>query len=592
MLQEKYEGFELLLNTKMLENWAEGEAALRLAEASLDAAPEPLFRVEQDGRFSFVNVSACRSLGYSREELLSLTLSDINVDIPLAKLTPLWADLREAGTVDAEGRHRRKDGNSFPVALRIRHLELEGAELATISARDISAEKEVEQNLAQSEARSRAARRHAGVGFVEWAPGHGGLIWDDDTYRIFGYEPGSNDPTFDLVLEHIVPEDRKAFEEAERRVFEDFDSGYEVEYTIICARGVRHQIREEITVTRDFEASVIYATGFVIDVTKTKQAELDLRESEARLIEAQRMAQMGEWYLDLALGRLTYSDQVYELLGVTREEFQASPKCFEEFVHPEDREKFRRDIREREAVPEILSYDHRIVRPDGQIRYVEQRNEPILDEDGKVIARRGTIQDITEFKKITLALRERETELAQAQAITNVGSWHHSMSTDELSYSDEMFRILGLEKADFTVSTESFLAAVHPDDRDNVDVAAQRDPVRRGDLHFEHRIVRPDGAIRFVDHHSRPVFYSLGTVVARRGTMQDITERKEMEIALGLAQYSLDSAHDAIMRCGVDGSILYANPAACLALGYSEEELLGLSVPMITDLSPEELQDQ
>lgn len=243
-------------------------------------------------------------------------------------------------------------------------------------------------------------------------------------------------------------------------------------------------------------------------------------------------------------------------------------------------------------MPEILSYDHRIVRPDGQIRYVEQRNEPILDEDGKVIARRGTIQDITEFKKITLALRERETELAQAQAITNVGSWHHSMSTDELSYSDEMFRILGVEKADFTVSTESFLAAVHPDDRDNVDVAAQRDPVRRGDLHFEHRIVRPDGAIRFVDHHSRPVFYSLGTVVARRGTMQDITERKEMEIALGLAQYSLDSAHDAIMRCGVDGSILYANPAACLALGYSEEELLGLSVPMITDLSPEELQDQ
>jgi PAS domain S-box-containing protein len=349
LLQEKYEGFELLLNTKMRENWAEGEAALRLAEASLDAAPEPLFRVEQDGRFNFVNVSACRSLGYSREELLSLTLSDINVDIPLAKLTPLWADLREAGTVDAEGRHRRKDGNSFPVALRIRHLELEGAEFAIISARDISAEKEVEQNLAQSEARSRAACRHAGVGFVEWAPGHGGLIWDDDTYRIFGYEPGSNDPTFDLVLEHIVPEDRKAFEKVERRVFEDFDSGYEVEYTIICARGVRHQIREEITVTRDFEASVIYATGFVIDVTKTKQAELDLRESEARLIEAQRMAQMGEWYLDLALGRLTYSDQVYELLGVTREEFQASPKSFEEFVHPEDWEKFRRDIREREG---------------------------------------------------------------------------------------------------------------------------------------------------------------------------------------------------------------------------------------------------
>ena len=73
------------------------------------------------------------------------------------------------------------------------------------------------------------------------------------------------------------------------------------------------------------------------------------------------MARMGEWYLDLVDMRLTYSDQVYELLGVTRENFEASPHGFESLVHPDDREQFHRDIREREAVPESLSYDHRII---------------------------------------------------------------------------------------------------------------------------------------------------------------------------------------------------------------------------------------
>ena len=576
----------------MGENWAEGEAGRRLAEASLDAVREPLFRIGPDGRFGFVNEAACRSLGYSREELSTMSVSDIDVDFPPMEFPAHWAEVRRAGVLDVEGRHRRKDGSEFPVSLNVRHMKFEGEDFALVSARDISAEKDLQLALMQSETRLRSARRYAGVGFAEWAPGGGEIVWDEETYRIFGYEPHSIKPSYDLVLKHIFPEDRQQFESAENTLLESTELGLEVEYRIEPANGGMRHIREDIAVSRDGTGKVVYATCVVIDVTKSKHAEAELRESQARLVEAQRMARMGEWYLDLVDMRLTYSDQVYELLGVTRENFEASPHGFESLVHPDDREQFHRDIREREAVPESLSYDHRIIRPDGKILYVEQRNEPILDGDGKVIARRGTIQDITEFKKVTLALQEREAALAQAQSISHVGSWFRDMRTGELTYSDEMFCILGIEKDKFSVSTPSFVAMVHPDDRHKLNMAAQHDPANRDEFIYEHRIVQPDGAVRYMDHHSRPVFDSLGTVIGRRGTMQDITERKEMELALGLAQLSLDSAHESIMRCSADGHILYVNPAACRALGYSEEELLELSVPVIADTPPEELQEQ
>ncbi|MBT3925755.1 MAG: PAS domain-containing protein [Rhodospirillaceae bacterium] len=824
------------------DNYNSGARALRLAEASLDASREPLFRFGVDGGISYVNDSACRALGYSREELLTLTVSDINPEFPPAKFAAAWESLRETGAVEVEGRQRRKDGSEYPVRLSIRHIEIDGEEFAIASVRDIPTDEEVHQALAQSEARLRSVRREAGIGFAEWATGSDELVWDEETFRIFGYEPGSIIPTYELVLSLVVSEDRPHFEEAEHHFSESSELGVEVEYRIIAGDGGLRHIREEMAVTRDKKGDPIFVTAMVHDITEAKQAEMELRESEARLNEAQRLARMGEWYVDLGEEKLTYSDQVYEILGVSRETYEPSRERYVSFVHPEDKQKFLGEVRDKtyvgEAVghdhriirpdgkilhveqhnepifdaagkiiarrgtiqditarkeneerlneaqrmarmgewsldlvtekltysdqvydllgiskddftptpdhfeglvhpddkewfqkhvkdrvyeAEILTYDHRIVRADGQILYMEQRNEPVLDDAGKVIARRGTIQDITEsklatlalqesearlreaqriarlgewyrdlasnqltysdeiyeilgetrenftpspealvalihpddrdffqhiaqkkiiepapftyshriirpdgetihveqrsepvlgddgkviarrgtlqditpLKQATLALQKSEAEFAQAQAIAHVGSWYRDLVADELTYSDEMFQILGVKKEEFDVAPQSFMAMVHPDDRDHVYNTSQRDLEAAHTFDYEHRIVRPDGTVRYIDHHSAPIFDEAGMVIARRGTMQDITARKEAEIALELAQRSLDASHELILRCAPDGRILYANPAACRSLGYSAAELLKLSVPdMNADIKPDVLQEQ
>ena len=454
----------MLPERKFLESEDPDGFALQLAQASLDAAREPLFRVRADGRFDFVNDAACRSLGYSRDELSALTLSDIDVDFPPQKLAGFWVALRDAGALDVEGRHRHKDGGVIPVALNIRLLELDGEDFALVSARDISAEKEARRVLGQSEARLRSARRHAGIGYAEGAFESGDLVWDEDTFRIFGYEPGSITPTSDLVSQHIVPEDRQAFEAAKRHYLEGTDSGYKFEYRIVAADGERRHIREEIAITRDDNDEVLFTTALVHDITKAKLAEASLRESEARLREAQRLARMGEWHRDLVNNRLTYSDQIFEILGVTRKNFTPSPEALTELIHPDDRDYFLNFANNRTYEPEPFSYSHRIVRPDGGVIHVEQRSTPILDDAGIVIARRGTMQDITPLKQTTLALQESEAEFSQAQAIAHVGSWYRDLVKGELTYSDEMFRILGVEREGFAVLPESFMAMVHPDD--------------------------------------------------------------------------------------------------------------------------------
>ena len=937
-----------------------GARALRLAEASLDASREPLFRVGAGGRISYVNDSACRTLGYSRDELLALTVSDIDPEFPPEKFAAAWEALCETGALEVEGRQRRKDGSVFPVLLNINLMELDGEALAFVSARDLTAQKEAQEAEAQIQQRSRLARNFSGIGWFEWSSDKDEFVWDDETFRIFGYEPGSVTPNLELFMQHVIPEDHHLIRDATHRFHHEKDTGFENEYRIETAAGERRHVREEVVVTRSEDDAIIYATGNIRDVTEAKQALAELHESEERLNAAQRLARMGEWYLDLVEERLTYSDQVYEILGVSKdtyepsrdryeaivhpddkekfrgevrdktyageavghdhriirpdgrvihveqhnepifdaagkiiarrgtiqditgrkeiearlheaqrmgrmgewyydlgddrltysaqvydilgvpresyepsrdhydafvhpddkeklrgelrdkthagetvvhdhriirpdgqtihvqqhnepifdaagkiiarrgtiqditesklatlalqesearlreaqriarmgewyldmvnekltysaqvydllgvspETFEPSPNHFEGLVHPDDREWFRTDVKDRVYEPETLNYDHRLVRADGQVLYVEQRNEPVLDDAGKVIARRGTIQDITEsklatlalqesekrlreaqriahmgewyrdlvtheltysdeiyellgvtrenftpspeallalihpddrdffqhiahkkilepvpftyshrivrpdgeiihveqrsepvlgedgkvmarrgtiqdispLKEATLALQKNEAEFAQAQAIAHIGSWYRDLMADELTYSDEMFQILGVRKEEYNVVPESFMELVHPDDRDHVHNISQSDPEAPRMFNYEHRIVRPDGTVRYIDHHSAPVFDEAGNVIARRGTMQDITARKETEIALELAQHSLDASHDLIFRCAKDGRILYANPAACRSLGYSKEELLKLSVP---DMNP------
>jgi len=130
--------------------------------------------------------------------------------------------------------------------------------------------------------------------------------------------------------------------------------------------------------------------------------------NQARLENSQRIAALGDWDYDFAHHRLVWSDEVYRILGLPRQDFPASSESFYQLVHPEDLEVVRREKKAAAEGFRRVDFEHRIVRPDGAVRYVHQIAELFFDDEGRPLRESGTIQDITERRKAEIVIRESE----------------------------------------------------------------------------------------------------------------------------------------------------------------------------------------
>ncbi|HEY8601058.1 MAG TPA: GAF domain-containing protein, partial [Thermomicrobiales bacterium] len=132
------------------------------------------------------------------------------------------------------------------------------------------------------------------------------------------------------------------------------------------------------------------------------------------------------------------------------------------------------------------------------------------------------------------ALRRSEVGLAEAQRLARIGSWEYDIVADRLTWSDEIFRILGHAPQSFTPTQERLLAAIHPDDRAEVLRARVEGLGRDGQYDVEHRIVRPDGTVRMAHQRTEIVRDAVGRPIKRQGIIQDVTERRALEATLRL----------------------------------------------------------
>lgn len=143
-----------------------------------------------------------------------------------------------------------------------------------------------------------------------------------------------------------------------------------------------------------------------VDELKDAGSKRTEKESEKRLREAQRIAQIGSWELDLVSNKLIWSDEIYRIFEIDQKAFGASYDAFLQAVHPEDRAMV--DKAYTYSVKSRTPYEivHRLLMPDGRIKFVQERCETFYDSDGNPIRSVGTVQDITERKKAEEKLKE------------------------------------------------------------------------------------------------------------------------------------------------------------------------------------------
>jgi len=269
-------------------------------------------------------------------------------------------------------------------------------------------------------------------------------------------------------------------------------------------------------------------TELTKEVLQRQRAEKALLRSESYLAEAQKASHTGSFGWSVSSGDIVWSDETFRIL-----ELERVNKPTVEFVlhrtHPEDRAFVQRMLDQVACERKPLDVEHRLLMSDGSVKYVRVVGHPSTNHESGDLEFVGAVTDITDRKRVEEALRRSEGYLAQAQSLTQSGSWAWNVHTGARFWSQETFRIFGYDPEKKTPTWSDILERTHPEDREAIDQQAKLETTRKKDSEFDWRIVLPDGGIKHLHSIAHPVMDESGQIIEIVGTLMDVTERKRAE---------------------------------------------------------------
>jgi len=219
------------------------------------------------------------------------------------------------------------------------------------------------------------------------------------------------------------------------------------------------------------------------------------------------------------------SPSVEQILGYSAEELIAQPDLVFEIVTPEHLAQMDSMTADGWSEPQEVQ----VRRRDGRTVWIEERLTPVYGDDGHMIAVEGIARDIDARKRAESLLAEREQQLAEAQKLAHVGSWEWDMRANEVHWSDEMYRIYGLEPGESEVTYEAYMLHVHPDDRHIAETNVKGTLETGLPFASDYRIVRPDGDVRWLHSRGRLSTDADGQPIKMTGVCHDVTDRRHAE---------------------------------------------------------------
>ena len=330
-----------------------------------------------------------------------------------------------------------------------------------------------------------------------------------------------------LFLDRIHPEERTCFDESLVRSGATFELMH-WEGRLTTSSGQVKWLLIKASPERLPNGDILW-DGFLTDITARKQAEVTLSESELQLRLALNASEMGTWDWNLETKLITWSERTEEIFGYALGTFPGTYEGYIDRIHPEDREMAMQMCARslEEKTPRNVEY--RLLLPDGTVRWVDEKGDFLLDETGQARRLSGVIMDITERKIAEEKLRKSEANLLTAQRIAHVGSWEFNVREQQLIWSQEKFRIFGLDPTKPEPTYVQLIEMIHPDDRPIFQEAVGRALTQGTSYEIVFRIRRPSGEIRHIETKGEAIFNSTGQVVQLFGTVVDITERKLAE---------------------------------------------------------------
>src|SRR6266480_3354794 len=249
-------------------------------------------------------------------------------------------------------------------------------------------------------------------------------------------------------------------------------------------------------------------------------------------------------------------------------------------MHPEDKEQARKAFFDTVHDGENRHVEFRFLLPSGEVRWISSHRSAVFDSHGQIAHVVAVARDVTERRRTEEALRARDVQLQEAQALANLGSWEWDVRTNSRRWSDQLARIFGLRHDQVPPTFDGFYPLVHPEDRERTARIAN-EALRSGtDYENQFRIVRPDGVVRTVHNQARVDRDASGRPVRVIGVCQDITERKLAEEQVRASQerfrMMVENVRDyAIYILDMNGYVTSWNLGAERIEGYRAEEIIG-----------------
>lgn len=515
---------------------------LKLFRTLVDQSNDAIEVVDPETmRFLDVNEKACSELGYSREELLSMGVFDINPAMSEPTVGKIKEQLRLTGSLLMESIHRRKDEITFPVEISMRRVQLEREYIVAI-VRDLTARKLAEARLQASRDRYRAVHYRSPVGIC-WVETHTGrLLTVNPKYcEIVGRtEQDLLGRTFQSI---IHPEDLAQNLEKMRQLEEGQLRHLEMEKRFLRPDGSVGWAEVEAVAMWPEGDTPVWHMAIVQDVTERRLAEKALRDSErhqqniakqleaerTRLIEAQTVAKVGSWEIALPSLQITWSEQTHRIFETDPSHFRPTRPDFAEFIHPEDRAKVDAAFQASLDKDAPSNVEYRIVMADGRVKILEEQWRVFHNEQGEPIRLMGTCRDITERKQADEALQTAKTFSENLIQTANAIILSLDRAGNVVLFNQAAEEITGYKFSELKDKNWSILV---PGDR-FPDVWEEFDRLVGGTASntFENPIVTKTGEERYIAWSNNPVRVN-GEIVGTISFGNDITERKRSEQAL------------------------------------------------------------
>ncbi|MDO8357842.1 MAG: PAS domain S-box protein [Nitrospirota bacterium] len=564
---------------------------LCFTQFSLDHAADAVLWADDSTKFIYANEAACQSLGYTNEELLTLSIPDIAPHHDPVQFHKRLDQLKRGPAVTYESVHRRKDGTEFPIEVSVTYLEHDGRGYTCGIVRNITERKQIEQERLQA--------LHDLQNIMETVPDfmftldlQGNMVkWNRRVEEVTGY---SSKELLNMSALAFVPPEAAARTAA--AIHRAFTEGYaELDGELLTKDRRLIPYHWTGALLKNLQGEPIGITGIGRDVTEKKRSEAALQQERQHLVEAQALAHLGSWDWDIDSGDVQGSDEQFRIFGHEPGRFAVKFDMFLASLHPDDHDRVLAAINDALLGTHPYDLEYRIVRPNGEVRSIHARGDVHRDETGHPIRMAGTVLDITERKQVERALHASEERWHLAVQGSNDGIWDWNIQTGAVFFSPRWKAMRGFEDHEISNHLDEWRSRIHPDDLDRVLQGVDAYLAKEApEFSEEYRIQRKDGSYMWILDRGVALWTDDGTPCRMTGSESDISERKQALLLLAqqesLLRSILEAEPECVKRVAADGTLLQMNGAGlCFIETEFLEQVVGRSV---YDLVAPEFLDQ